>query len=692
MTNHLMTIAGTDYILSGDRLRIVHRSDTVLDVCLSPVLDGEVAPITDWEKMGHNSYKASLGKFGEAFVCEQFDRLAFWIETPVKEFENVTYLSDGITSGEVWRTFVSDEHERLWDKKVDTNIPISSAYADLNSPDTDDELGGMTDPTDAPPHWIWNVHARVFALKGRDLWLGMSIPGPWGIGVARLNMHKARFNLRFEYLQTGCTQGKMPVIYFCPGLADGFDALDEHRILSEKLGLMDLEPKPHPEWWANPWYKYWDEWERLRETGGIEAQPRNVIGKMQDWVKITQEKTAVGALNLTMEQYCFRLYGDYRPSEVLGTEEQVRSAVDAWRAEGLHVGHYIHPFIVNSKVPFYQEHPEAFCQPKDPDFLMDYALEPWDQENPQYAPIDWTHPLGREFMLGQVEFLISSAPDCMNYDILRSNNWRSPDPRCYTFHDPDWGVGDKMTYKVQKLMYERAKSVKPDCLVTKCTALDCYMQPTYDILEMCEDWTHNTQFWYRRGQIATRLVRNRLMWTAAWFCTRTKGDEYYMAMSAWNVPETEAVTHTTHCYFPSWIPLTEKRFRRRKSGFHVYLNARQEASDECRVTWDYEHLEIYRRKTVGPLAGWYGALALSPKCFVTYSETQALVGSSENRLDWVPLPPNAELEQVTRVLHEGCEEEVEYVFDNERRSVQLYIEDCGGAVFYYRIKYELGRE
>ena len=44
------------------------------------------------------------------------------------------------------------------------------------------------------------------------------------------------------------------------------------------------------------------------------------------------------------------------------------------------------------------------------------------------------------------------------------------------------------------------------------------------------------------------------------------------------------------------------------------------------------------------------------------------------------------------VPHEGGEEEVEYVFDNERRSVQLTIEDCGGAVFYCRIKYELGME
>ena len=687
--NQKMTISGTDYILSGDRLRIVRENDTVLDVCLSPVLDGEVAPITDWEKTGRNRYKASLGKFGEAFVCEQFDRLAFWVETPIKEFRDVTYLSDGILSGAVWRTFVSDEYERLWDKKIDTYIPISSAYADANSPDGNTG-GGMTDPDDLPPTWIWNVPVRAFALKGKASWLGVSIPGAWGIGVTRLKMHRTRFDLEFEVMQTGCTGGKMPVIYFCPGLDDGFDALDAHRSLSEQLGLFNLERKTYPKWWDNPWYKYWDEMERQMNGGIITRESASVIDMIRDWVKIVQETCGITAINTSLEQGCYRMYGDYRPAEIMGAEEQVRAVIDAWREQGIHVGHYIHPFIVNTKVPFFQEHPEAFCTPRDPDFLMSYALETWDHDNPQFAPIDWTHPLGRAFVLDWVEYLLSSAPGCLNCDIIKSNNWRSPDPRYYDFHDPDWGVGDMMTYKVQKLIYERAKAVKPDALVSKVTALDCYMQPTYDMMHVCEDWTHDMQFWYRRMQVATRVLKNIRSYVDAWFLTRTKWNEYYMSLMAIAAPKTMAVEHTTHCYYPSWQPLEQKHFHRRKTGIHVHLNAPPEPADECRLNWDFEHLEVWRRKLDGPLAGWYGALALSPKCFVTYNETQALIGSSENRLDWVPLPPNAELEGVTRVLHEGGEEEVEYVFDPERRSVQLYIEDCGGAVFHYRIKYALG--
>ena len=76
--------------------------------------------------------------------------------------------------------------------------------------------------------------------------------------------------------------------------------------------------------------------------------------------------------------------------------------------------------------------------------------------------------------------------------------------------------------------------------------------------------------------------------------------------------------------------------------------------------------------------------------FHNIEEVRKMPGSDGVRLQRVPETvrtklnetaqmriPNAKLEGVTRVLHEGGEEEVEYLFDRERRSVQLYIEDCG---------------
>jgi len=682
-----------EYVLAGDRLRIVSGGDTVLDICLSPAFNGVTVPIARWEPAGENRFTASLGEFGRAFVAEQFGRLAYWIETPVRQFDHVTYLSDGVISGGTWRTFVSDEHERRWDKCIEAHVPISSAYAVSHSPDGMHEPGGgMTDPGDYPPHWIWNVHARVFAVEGRERWLGIAMPGPWGVGVTRLDMRRTRLSVSFEFLQSGCTGGKLPVVYFCPDLADGFDALDEYRLLSEELGLMKPAPKTIPEWWTNPWYGYYDEFERQVHGGIINRESSNVMLLLKAWLERTQELCAQQGFNTNMEQGCYRLYGDYRPAEIIGSVEEVRAVTDAWRTRGVHVGHYLHPFVVNTKVPFFKEHPEAFCKPKDPDFLMDYPLETWDADNPKFAPIDWTHPLGREFMLRQVEYLLSDAPGCRNFDILRSNNWRSPDPRLYDFYDPDWGVGDMMSFKVQQLLYQKAKSVKPEAMVTKVAVDEPYMQPTFDAMQVAEDWTHDMQHYYRRFHLATRLLKNTLLWLDPWFITRTKSDEYHMGLLVVSIPETQTVEHAPHCYYPSWMPMGEKRLRRRKAGWHVYLNSQVEPSDDCRVNWSYEQVEIERRKTAGPLAGWYGALALGPRCVVSYSPTEARVAASESRLDWVPLPPRARLRAVTRVLHQGGEEPCEYELDAEGNRVRLFIEDCGAEVWYYRIGYELSNE
>ena len=41
-----------------------------------------------------------------------------------------------------------------------------------------------------------------------------------------------------------------------------------------------------------------------------------------------------------------------------------------------------------------------------------------------------------------------------------------------------------MTWRVQKLLYDTAREVKPEAMVTKIAALDCYLQPTYDLMEM----------------------------------------------------------------------------------------------------------------------------------------------------------------------------------------------------------------
>src|SRR4051812_35063578 len=82
-----LSIGKFSYVLHSDRLRIVDGQDAVLDVCLSPTFDKQKQPIQSWKKAGDNHFEANLGTYGKAIVRELHGRLAYWIETPVKEFK-----------------------------------------------------------------------------------------------------------------------------------------------------------------------------------------------------------------------------------------------------------------------------------------------------------------------------------------------------------------------------------------------------------------------------------------------------------------------------------------------------------------------------------------------------------------------------------------------------------------------------
>jgi len=92
------------------------------------------------------------------------------------------------------------------------------------------------------------------------------------------------------------------------------------------------------------------------------------------------------------------------------------------------------------------------------------------------------------------------------------------------------------------------------------------------------------------------------------------------------------------------------------------------------------------------LAGWYASLAITPRCFVTYSDCCALIGASESRTVCIPLPPKATTLSVKRVLHAGGE--VDHPFElcntDDGPGVRLKVLDCGGDTLYTEIRYELG--
>lgn len=664
---------------------------------LVPKVEGEGLNLTEWQQVADAHWRMDVDGFGSLHVGVREGHACYWIETGTEHFRRLTFFPDSRPTETRWHTFWSDELDRAWTIDENANVPLSSAYYTMH-PDGEDGAG-MTDPGDKPPTWIWNIPTRAFAVETPSGWMGISIPGPLSVGMTRLTMQRGLFNVTFEELRPTAAEWGAPRVYFIPGLADPYDTLDEHRLISEACGLIVEHEADHPDWWGYPSFKAADE--VLRANGGqwmLTDDEGNVTSYLttENWLRwidhVEQYAGLSAGMNLQLDQLYFRGYGAREAISTLGGNEGLRKTVDALRERNMRVGFYTHLFQLDPDVTdFPARHPEAICKPKDPGYVVHSGVTVGKRNELVYA--DWTHPAGREHMLSLMEWIVSDKPGCLNADILLINNVHGINPARFEFHDPDWGTGDLMQMKATKLVYEHVKRIKPHAMVRRQSPGDSYMQPYYDMANMCEEWNGHTRAWYRRAHIGTRVLQDCILHLDAWFVTLTKLTEYYFAMAAICPPEIESVRHAIHPYM-YWRDMREKDYRRIRAGVQTYLNAPCRRTDRCRVNYrEPDHLEIWRKRTAGPLAGWYAARALHKRAFVTYSETEARIGASQERHVTVPLPPGSRLVAVQAVPHEG--EPVDHPYDTVEQdgapAVRLWAADGGGDVMYVSLRYTPGR-
>ena len=705
MSDSVFEIGGVTYAVEGDRLAISRGGQELASFCIAPVIDGESTHAGEWAQPGPEHYTASLGSGDRIHLAVREGAPCYWFETDRRFIRSLVYFSDGVFHGGQWHSFIPDEWDRTWEVERDIEVFDASHFLGSNPddpyPDDRRDGAGMTDPGDLVPTWIFNIPAHHCAFRGSDEeWLGFCIPQPHAIGTARYGMDRLRFSLTFEAVQASCAETNCPMVYFQSGMAEPYELCDRHYGLCEALGLTRKDAsRDHPDWWAHPYYKSYDDQLRTeKEEGGYSGQLKEVEGELRSvltterilrWHATVEEKTGLrGRVNLMFDQIYFNHYGDYRKVNVdLGGVEGFRGIIDELQSRGVHVGLYFHPYTCSKDAQFFRDNPDACLATNSLGLDYRHGVQVGSSGS---AYFDWTHPATREYLLDTVEFLLSDAPGCLNADWLCINNTYGPDPRYYEFHDPDWGSGDYLQYKVQKLIYGRAKSAKPHCLVRRQSALAPYMEPFYEESQCCEEWNGSTRNWWRRARIATRLIKHNVIGADAWFVTLTKAYEYFHGLATVWVPATYASTHTIHPYM-YFRALKEKDFRRRKAGMQAYLNAPQWMSDEKRVelTDEDTFVTAWRKRTEGPLAGFYAALALSPRCQVTYSETQALVSASESRTAEIPLPPRATLESVERIGHDGSVQPHDYETIDEQ-TIRTHVEDAASDTLHVRIRYTLG--
>lgn len=219
------------------------------------------------------------------------------------------------------------------------------------------------------------------------------------------------------------------------------------------------------------------------------------------------------------------------------------------------------------------------------------------------------------------------------------------------------------------------------------------MQPYADVNLLCEEWNGWTDTWYRRSRIVTRTIRGCAYITDPYFLTISKSYEYYMAMMVWCICEVPDVHHAVHPY-TYFRELAPKDYKRRLSGCTVQANAPLNVTDLVRVEPPVEREgepTLWRKRTQGKLAGFYAALALSKRAFVTYRETEAQIATSETRSVRFPLPPGAKLKAVEMVTHNGAVRpcRAEPIDTDDGPGLEMRVQDCALTPLYYRVRYRL---
>ena len=273
---------------------------------------------------------------------------------------------------------------------------------------------------------------------------------------------------------------------------------------------------------------------------------------------------------------------------------------------------------------------------------------------------------------------------------MTGDNW--PSSLDYKLSNERYGVGDLLSYKINKELFLYGKSLKPYAWLSGTN------NPLYG---MCSEGSNmedhlpvpiNT---VSQLQHITNLYPTYQLRLASYCMTRTKALILWPLSVAVGIPEVDNPrAFSSPTLNANWIKIDERYRRRLISTLAAYANS-PVTHDTVNVPVRVEQMglrhEVFaaRRRTKGPLAGFYGAFSIGSRTVVTYSETKAVVSSTESRMATFPLPTGKRVKAVERATHGGKLFPHEYSVSNceNGEEVTLHIEDCGGETKWVEVRY-----
>ena len=569
----------------------------------------------------------------------------------------------------------------LYESLIPKKGKLTTYLSTLELKDGDSFMRGECGRFIMPPY--------VAAINTQGVSIGSATPEiPRSIQGLEPSIIDRKLSFLYDYQGAfSCTpegaSGPVLMLYLA---ANPDDVIDIYTNYIFKNGI-SKEPEQWEDWWGGPVYcTIGDQaYEAQMETGvptevssGIETTCNEKF--LDEMMKILEEKDIDSKIILLDA-------GWMRNMVLFDVNEErfpdMRGLAARMREQGKHIVLWMAPF----NTTFHMAGDCEFIFKEHPDWMI------CTRDGKPAPYLDYTIPEVRELMESRIHYMLSADEGCLDCDGLKVDfYYHCVSDQGFIYHDPSYGTGELLQYKILKLIYDAAKRAKPWAFI-ECSSANPLFNDTQDACRLNDDLTNNKATYEKRCWVTVKS-RCNIPDTDDWWSYMDYFVPLTLEKCVFGIPALYAVKYrgVQGELISGWesvalggnpINIKEADYRRVSAIYKVYANCPTHLDHKREI--DLENRRFARYHTKGRLSGFpaAGTLCKDTVLFTCSQEGVMKACAIRPTMAMLPVPQGAAVSSVVITDAAGNRNQADYHIENG--TVKLCMEDSGEARAVYEI-------